>query len=75
MNIIEKEIERREKLISDNSEKIERIAKLTAEADELQKEVIAFDEAVIRVEIEELKTYLVSEETVDSTNPFGINLA
>ena len=67
MSIIEKEINRREDLISDNGEKIERIAMLRTEADTLEAEVANFDEKTLREEIAELKSYLAPAELESET--------
>lgn len=83
MSIIEKEIARRENLISDNAEKVELAAKLRARADALEAEVKDFDEETLRDEIRELETYLAPEEpeveptdneiVAEPATTFGVN--
>jgi hypothetical protein len=77
MTIIEREIERREKLIEGNAEKVKEIEELTAKIERLKREREEFDEVAIRAEIAELETYLpkpepapevIIEETPQETN-------
>lgn len=84
MSIIEKEIVRREALISDNYEKAERVVQLRATADALQAEVEEFNEEALKDEIKELETYLVpkapglgpgdDEIVAESFTTFGTSL-
>lgn len=67
-SIIEKEIERRERLIDENEEKIKIAAELKKRAEELEMEFAAFDESAVRAEIEELETYLPKPEPAPETN-------
>lgn len=62
MNIIEREIVRREKLIEGNAEKVKEIEELTAKIEILKKERADFDEVAVRAEIAELETYLPKPE-------------
>ena len=57
-NIIEREIEKREALILDKSEKEKRLEALKVEAEALEKEIADTDVTVLQAEIDELKTYL-----------------
>lgn len=60
MNIIEKEIARRELLIEEKEIKEEKILDLEEQLNELRQEVAAIDPEMLEREIEELKVYLPS---------------
>lgn len=64
MTIIEREIERREKLIEGNADKVKEIEELTAKIERLKRERDEFDEVAIRAEIAELETYLPKPEPI-----------
>lgn len=62
MNIIEREIARREGLIDNCSAKVKEIEEYTAKIEILKREVADFDEVAVRAEIAELETYLPQNE-------------
>lgn len=63
MNIIEREIAKRQEIVDAKAEKIARIAELQEEIARLQAEVDATDVTVLEADIEELKSYLPVPET------------
>lgn len=62
MNIIEKEIARREALIADKSAKESRVIEMQIEIERLTAEIAATDEVALCSEIAELRTYLPCED-------------
>ena len=62
MNIIEREIAKRQEIIDVREAKIARIAELEEEIARLQEEVDATDTTVLEAEVEELKSFLPVEE-------------
>ena len=58
MNIIEKEIERRERLIAEKAEKEALVRSYQEEIERLTAEIESTDELALRAEIEELKAYI-----------------
>lgn len=69
MGIIEKEIERRERLIAEKAEKVALVQSYREEIEVLEAEIESTDETELHAEIEELKTYLPKpDETVDPEN-------
>ena len=63
MNIIEREIAKRQEIIDAKAEKIARIAELTEEIAKLQAEVDATDTTVLEADVAELKSFLPVPET------------
>lgn len=61
-NIIEREIAKREALITSKADKEAEIEKLKEQVASLEEEVKAIDTPVLEAEIEELKTYLPKDE-------------
>lgn len=75
MNIIEKEIAKRQEIVDAKAEKIARIAELKEEIAKLQEEVDATDTTVLEAEIAELKSFLpVPEEDVVIEEPVAENV-
>lgn len=65
MNIIEREIAKRQEIIDGKAEKLAKAEELRKEAEELELEALAVDVDVYVAEIEELKSFLpVVEEEV-----------
>ena len=65
MNIIEREIAKRQEIIDGKAEKLATAEELRKEAEELEAEALAVDVEVYVAEIEELKSFLpVVEEEV-----------
>ena len=67
MNIIEREIAKRQEVIDAKVEKEAKIEDLKAEIVVLEEEVASIDVVVLEAEIEELKGYLV-EDVVDGSD-------
>lgn len=69
MNIIEREIAKRQAIIDSKAEKFARAEELRKEAEALENEALAIETDVLEAEIVELKTFLPSvEEPVDVEN-------
>lgn len=65
MNIIEREIEKRQAIIDGKEVKIAELAELKEKVQKLEVEVASVETDVLLSEIEELKTYLPQPETVE----------
>lgn len=63
MTIIEREIERREALIVEKAAKEAKVVELKAELEKTQSEIAGIDDAALRAEIDELRTYLPKPES------------
>lgn len=64
--IIEKEIERRESLIAEKSEKEALVLEMRAEIEKTEAEIAGIDEVALVSEIEELKSYLPKPESEEA---------
>ena len=65
MNIIEKEIAKRQEIIDSKAEKLAKAEELKKEAEALELEALAIETEVLEAEIEELKGFLPEVETTE----------
>ena len=75
MTIIEKEIARRESIISDKAEKENKVIEMQLEIERLTAEILAVDEATLRSEIAELESYLPKPEPMPDAEAESTNCA
>lgn len=72
MNIIEREIAKRQAVIDSKAEKLARAEELKKEAEELEIEALNIETEVLEAEIVELKTYLPVVETEEVEKEEGV---
>jgi hypothetical protein len=76
MNIIEKEIARREALIVEKAEKENKVIEMQLEIERLTSEIASTDEVALRSEIAELESYLTKPEEmgeeIATVNPYAM---
>ena len=65
MNIIEREIAKRQEIIDSKAEKLAKAEELKKEAEALELEALAIDTEVLEAEVEELKTFLPAVEETE----------
>ena len=68
MNIIEREIAKRQEIIDGKAEKVATLEALKVEIEALEEAIADIDEETLLAEIEELKDYLPKDDVADDTS-------